>query len=109
MTAVDVRASYAVSRLQICMISTFGMEFHYPMLFIQLELTYCVVLLFEVLTAASCYNLVSLDMTPFNLVDKDRRFGVRCQLISLKFGYSRPHPFVDSYMPNHTVSCSRRQ
>jgi len=43
------------------------MEFHYPMLLIQLELTYCVVLLFEVLTPASCYNLVSLDMTPFNL------------------------------------------
>jgi len=70
------------------------MDFHYPMLLIQFESMYCVVLVFEVLTTGSCYNLVSLDMTPFNLVDKDRCFGVTYHLIRLKVGDSRPHLFV---------------
>jgi len=43
MTALDVTASYAVSRLQICIISAFWMEFHYPILLIQFEPMYCVV------------------------------------------------------------------
>lgn len=72
MTALDVTASYAVSRLQKCLISAFLMEFQYPMLLIQFELMYCAVLVFELLTAVSSYSLVSLDMTAFNLVDEDR-------------------------------------